>query len=128
MTADHWPTCCGEGVATVTEMRVLVVMLPLKSLATAARLCVPRLAVEESHCTVYGELCTSLPRFTPSNRNCTPATPTLSEAAADTPVIPTTVAPSNGEVIETAGGVVSGGAPEPIGVFISTWISACDRA
>ena len=48
----------------------------------------------------------SVPIFTPSNLNCTPTTPTLSEADAVTFTAPVTVPPV-GEVIETVGAVVS---------------------
>ena len=48
-----------------------------------------------------------LPRFAPSSRNCTLATPTLSEAFAVTVIVPLTVAPFAGEEIDTVGGVVS---------------------
>ena len=45
----------------------------------------------------------------PSSLNCTPATPTLSEAVAETvTAVPETVAPLAGVVRETVGGVVSG--------------------
>src|SRR5690348_8798591 len=47
--------------------------------------------------------------LTPSSWNCTPATPTLSEAFAVTPMVPETVAPAVGELIDTVGAVVSGG-------------------
>src|SRR5439155_13997548 len=46
--------------------------------------------------------------LTPSSLNCTPTTPTLSEALAETVTVPATVAPAAGAVMETAGGVVSG--------------------
>ncbi len=55
----------------------------------------------------YGEMVSSAPRFTPSRLNWTPETPTLSEAVADTVVVPDTVDPPVGEVIETVGGVES---------------------
>jgi len=42
--------------------------------------------------------------------NCTPTTPTLSVALAETVTVPATEAPAAGAVIETAGGVVSEGA------------------
>ena len=45
----------------------------------------------------------------PSSRNCTPATPTLSAALAVTVTDPDTVAPAAGPVIDTVGGVTSGG-------------------
>jgi hypothetical protein len=47
------------------------------------------------------------PTFAPSTWNCTLATATLSEAVAFTVIVPLTVALFDGEVIETAGGVVS---------------------
>ena len=46
-------------------------------------------------------------RLEPSTWNCTLATATLSEAIAATVIVPETVAPEAGEVIETVGGVVS---------------------
>ena len=46
-------------------------------------------------------------RFTPSSLNWTPATPTLSEAVADTVTNPVTVALFAGAVRVTDGGVVS---------------------
>ena len=39
--------------------------------------------------------------------NCSPTTPTLSVALAETVTVPETVAPAAGAIIETAGGVVS---------------------
>ena len=49
----------------------------------------------------------SAPRLAPSSLNWTPATPTLSEAVAETVIVAETVEPLAGLVIETAGGVVS---------------------
>ena len=43
----------------------------------------------------------------PSNWNCTPTTPTLSEALAVTVIVPETLAPKAGEVMLTDGAVVS---------------------
>ena len=51
----------------------------------------------------------SAPRLLPSRRNCTPTTPTLSDAVAVTLIVPETVAPFAGAVSETVGAVVSGG-------------------
>jgi hypothetical protein len=48
------------------------------------------------------------PKATPSSRNWTPATPTLSEALADTVTVPVTVEPEPGEVMFTVGAAVSG--------------------
>ena len=57
----------------------------------------------------YGLAVSSAPRFAPSNRNCTPATETLSLADADTVTLePDTVTPPAGAVTDTLGGVVSG--------------------
>src|SRR3989441_8483447 len=49
----------------------------------------------------------SAPRLTPSSLSWTPTTPTLSVAFADTVIVPETVAPADGAVMETDGGVVS---------------------
>src|SRR5207302_6850185 len=57
----------------------------------------------------YGAVVLSAPRLVPSSRNCTPATPTSSEALAVTDTVPNTVWPLLGEVMLTVGGVVSGG-------------------
>src|SRR5439155_9581624 len=56
----------------------------------------------------YGAAVTSAPRFAPSSLSCTPTTPTLSVALAETVTVPATVAPAAGAVIATVGGVVSG--------------------
>ena len=50
---------------------------------------------------------TGAPVFPLSTLNCTLATPTLSDAVAVTVVVPERVALAVGEVIDTAGGVVS---------------------
>ena len=49
------------------------------------------------------ELVSSVPKFTPSTLNCTPTTPTLSDAFALTLTLPDTVAPPAGAVSETVG-------------------------
>src|SRR4029079_4362276 len=58
--------------------------------------------------TEKGAVVSSAPALAPSTRNCTPATPTLSAALAETVMVPETVAPAAGAVIATVGGVVSG--------------------
>ena len=88
---------------TVTETELEVVVFPAASRATAVRVCEPLVAVVVSQEDEYGEVVSSVPRFTPSNLNCTPATPTLSEAVAVTEVVPETVAPEVGAVMETVG-------------------------
>src|SRR3989475_11262940 len=55
----------------------------------------------------YGAAVTSAPRFAPSSLSCTPTTPTLSVALAETVTVPATVTPAAGAVIDTVGGVVS---------------------
>src|SRR5262249_53950112 len=66
------------------------------------------LAVVVFQLTLYGEAVSSAPRLTPSNWNCTPTTPLLSEAVAETVIVPSTVAPLAGAEMETVGGVGSG--------------------
>ena len=58
---------------------------------------------------VYRAVVSSAPSGVPPSRNCTPTTPTLSDALALTVTLPETVALLAGAVIETVGGVVSGG-------------------
>ncbi len=70
----------------------------------------------------------STPVLTPSTKNCTPATPTLSAASAVTVTMSLTCALLAGEVIATVGGVWSDDGGPPSGAFMSAWISACVRA
>src|SRR5438445_4522135 len=92
---------------TITVTGAEVAVLPAASRATAVSVWVPFGARVVVQATVYGGALTSAPRLVPSSLNCTPATPTLSEALADTVTVPVTVAPLAGAVKETAGGVVS---------------------
>ena len=94
---------------TVTVTGEEVVRFPAASRAIAVSVCDAFDAVVVFHDTEYGEAVASAPRFTPSSWNWTPATPTLSEALADTVIVFETVAPFVGLVIETVGGVVSAG-------------------
>jgi hypothetical protein len=101
---------------TVTVTAALVAEFPAASLATARSVCEPLLTVVVFHEYVYGATVSRLPRFAPSSWHCTLATPTLSEALAETVVVPDTVAPLVGAVSDTVGGVVSpplGGGFEP---------------
>src|SRR5437899_1048375 len=93
--------------ATLTVTAADVVVLPAASRATAVSVCDALLAVVVSHSTVNGAAVSSVPRFAPSSRNWTPATPTLSDAVAVIVVVPETVAPLAGAVTLTVGGVVS---------------------
>src|SRR3954449_5482000 len=99
------------GVATllmVTVTEVAVALLFAASLATAVSVWSPLIAARVSHVVVYGLEVSSAPRFVPSSTNCTPATPTLSVAFADTTTAaPDTVVPDCGAVIATAGTAAS---------------------
>src|SRR5437773_8622345 len=59
------------------------------------------------HATLYGAAVSSAPTATLSSRNCTPATPTLSAAVADTVIVPDTVAAFAGAVSDTVGAIRS---------------------
>ena len=96
----------GTALFTVTVTAAEVVLLPAASRATAVSVCVPLVAEAVFQEPEYGDAVSSVPRFAPSSLNCTPATPTLSVALAETVTVPDT-APTPGEVIATAGGVVS---------------------
>ena len=82
-------------------------MLPAASRARAVSVWVPFAATVVPQVTEYGADVSSAPRAAPSSRNCTPTTPTLSEAAADTVTAPATVEPLAGAVTPTLGGCVS---------------------
>jgi hypothetical protein len=61
-----------------------------------------------SHAIEYGEEVSSLPTLTPFALNCTPTTPTVSDAFAESVTDePEMVAPFDGAVIETVGGLLS---------------------
>ena len=96
-------------LATVTVTSAEVLLLPAASRAIAVMVCEPLLAVVVFQETEYGALVSSAPKFVPSILNCTPATPTLSEALAVIVTVAGTVAPLLGEVMLTVGGVVSAG-------------------
>src|SRR5258708_9821660 len=81
--------------------------LPARSRATAVSVWLPLATAVVFQVTEYGAFVSSVPRFAPSTVNCTPATPPLSAAHADTVMEPETVAPGAGEVSVTVGGVVS---------------------
>src|SRR5262252_901948 len=121
----------GGVLFTVTVTAADVVRLPAASRATAVRVCGPLLEAVVSTATENGALVSSAPSAIPSPKNCTPTTPTLSEAFADTVTVPETVAPFAGAVMFTAGGVVSGGGPL-LTVTVTAaevfWLPAASRA
>src|SRR5436190_3903178 len=84
-----------------------VVVLPAPSRARAVNVWLPLATLNVFHDTLYGELRSSAPRLTPSSKNCTPTTPTLSDAFAVTLIAPET-APAAGDVILTVGACASG--------------------
>src|SRR5580700_8117848 len=106
-------------ILTVTETAADVAVFPAASRATAVRVCAPLVVVLGSHVTAYGAVSTSAPRFAPSSLNCTPATPTLSDAVAETVVRPVRMDPARGAVIDTAGGVVSDPDPDNLTMNVS---------
>src|SRR5579872_78865 len=93
---------------TVTATGADVVLLPAASRATAVSVCAPLATVVVSQTTDGDAALASLPRLAPSSWNCTPTTPTLSVAFAETTTLePDTLLPFDGDVIATVGGVVS---------------------
>src|SRR5882672_10580993 len=97
----------GAALLTVTVMGDEVAVLPAASRARAVKVCAPSTAVRVSQATPYVAVVSSAPSGAPSRKNCTPATPTLSDAVAATPIVPNTVVPPAGEVMAADGGVVS---------------------
>ena len=91
---------------TVTVTGSDVVRLPAASRAIAVSVCEPLLEPVVFQETAYGAVVSSTPDA-PSIRNSTPITPTLSEASALIVIVPTTVLPAAGEVMETVGGAQS---------------------
>src|SRR5207247_782938 len=97
----------GAPLSTVTLLGAEVAVFPAASRATAVRVWAPFAARAESQELEKGAEVTSAPRLTPSSLNCTPARPTLSDAAAEMVTVWDTVVPPSGAVIETVGGVRS---------------------
>src|SRR5262245_6263520 len=82
------------------------VVFPAASLAMAVSVCDPLDALELFQLTVYGAARSSAPSGAPSSMNCTPATPTLSEAVALTAIVPDTT-PAGGDEMLTVGAIGS---------------------
>src|SRR6267378_3405905 len=97
----------GVGLATVTVTGAEVVALPAASRATAVRVYEPLATAVVFAGTAYGAVVFSAPMSMPLCLNCTPTTPTSSEARATTGTVPQRVAPDGGETMATVGGVVS---------------------
>src|SRR5262245_3216853 len=94
-------------LSTATFTDSAVPMFPTTSRATAESACGPFEAAPVFQVLEYGLVTSSSPRLAPSNLNCTPATPMLSEAFADTATVPESVAPAPGAVITAVGGSTS---------------------
>src|SRR5574337_309518 len=104
-----------SGLETVTLTGTLAAVIPAKSRATAVRTWLPFVNVMVFSETEYGARMTSDPILLPSTLNCTPAIPTLLVAVADTVIVPETVVPAAGAVMDTVGGV------EPTTLTRSNW-------
>src|SRR5689334_8527252 len=96
----------GVPLLTVTLTVDDVPMLFAASYALATSACAPLVAVVVFQLHAYGEE-VSVDCSTPSRRNSTLVTPTLSLALAVTLTVADTVAPFAGAVIEAVGAVVS---------------------
>ena len=99
----------GDVVFDTVTVRCEVAVLPAASRANAVMVCDPLGTLPDGQLTEYGALVSSAPRLPPSILNCTPTTPTLSEAFAAIATDPDTVAPAAGVVSPTVGSVVSPG-------------------
>src|SRR5438876_6442804 len=100
------------GVASFATVTVTLAVcgLPAASRAVAASTCGPFDAVTLFQVNPYGATVCSAPRLmTPSSVNCTPTTPTSSDAVAVIVTAPVTMAFGDGLVSVTVGAVVSGG-------------------
>jgi len=91
---------------TVTDTPALVVFVPAVSVATAVNVCVALLSVVVFKDSEYGAVVSAAPEFAPSTWNCTLAIPMLEDALAVTVIVPLTVAPLAGAVMEAVGGAV----------------------
>src|SRR4029079_15150732 len=93
-------------VNTVTDT-LAAPMLPAPSRAMADTVCGPLATALVFHVIPYGATESGAPAATPSSWNCTLATPALSVALAAIVTTPPTVDRVAGDVIVTAGAVVS---------------------
>src|SRR5437899_1461921 len=98
----------GALLSTITVTAVAVAVFPAASRATAVRVWLAFVALVVFHTTLYGAVVASVPSGAPSSMNCTPATPTLSDAVADSvTAAPVTVVPVAGAVNEIVGALLS---------------------
>lgn len=101
----------GGGVVwfDIVTVMVEVFVFPPVSVAMAVRICVPFDMPRVFHCPEYGGVVSAGGIFDPSILNWTVETATLSLAVAERVTVPEIVELFRGEVMETVGGVVSGG-------------------
>src|SRR5439155_550738 len=112
----------GGAVSATVTLTAAVAVWPAASRATALTLCAPGAASDGAHAIEYGAAVTSAPRFVPSSLNCTPTTPTLSVAVADTVTVPDTLAAGAGAVSATVGGATS--ATVTLTAAVAVWAAA----
>ncbi len=98
----------GVVLETITVTADEMVVFPAASLAVAVRVWEPLGTETVYQVPEYGGMISSELRLEPSSLNWTPATPTLSEAVAETVTLPETVVLVVGRVIATVGEVMSG--------------------
>jgi len=102
-------------VEIVIETGEDTVVFPAASLATAVRTWVrPSANLDVLTVMEYGAEVAVPSVVAPSNLNSTFATPTLSEAEAETMILPNTLDPALGLVNATVGGMVSGNPLKPV--------------
>ena len=105
----------GAGLLTVIGTALEVTLAPEESIITAVKACVPLIHLVASRVTVYGLASTGEPILVPSILNWTLeiVRPALAVAVAvNATLLPETLAPEAGAVMETAGGVTNDGVGE----------------
>src|SRR3989344_1461004 len=113
-------------LSTVTPTGLEVVAFPAASRATAVIVCGLFAKVLVFHLIEYGVVVASAPTFVPSTLNCTPTTPTLSEAVALMVIVLEATESIAGVVRETVGAMVSseGGVHVPVPVHETVTLSS----
>ena len=92
-----------SALLTVNDTAALVVVCPVELLATAASEWLPLASVVVFRDKLNGALVTVAPELVPSTLNCTLVV--LDETLVETVMVPETVAPDSGELIEIVGAV-----------------------
>src|SRR5690348_12765247 len=97
------------GVASMVTAAFALAALPAASYAMALMVAGPVRPEPGCQKSRNGAVVSSGPTLVPFTWNCTPVTPMLSDAAADSRTVPPMVDPTSGRSSVTVGGVVSGG-------------------